>query len=120
MLGQYLTWSPTFSLTLPIWIVVRILKNKPTSFSIILKHATSRRLDRLLTETAYGNEDSDLTFDEKLEIRRIAAILAATLWKHYKSSDSIIPCVVEKWREVCLSPDEFSEIRNVWKNCESL
>jgi hypothetical protein len=120
MLSQYLTWSPTFSLTLPIWIVVRILKNKPTSFSIILKHATSRRLDRLLTETAYGNEDSDLTFDEKLEIRRIAAILAATLWKHYKSSDSIIPCVVEKWREVCLSPDEFSEIRNVWKNCESL
>lgn len=118
MLSQYLTWCPTHSITTALWIVVRILKNTPTSFSTNLEIAIQRRLDRLLTETVYGNGNRDLTFDEKLEIRRVAAILAATLGTHYKSCSSSVPCVVEKWREVCLSPDEFSEIRNAWGDCE--
>lgn len=118
MLSQYITWGPTHSITPALWIVVRILKNTPINFSTSLEVATQRRLDRLLTETTYGNGNPDLTFDEKLEIRRIAAILAAKLWAHYKSCSSCVPCVVEKWREVCLSPDEFSEIRNVWGDCE--
>jgi hypothetical protein len=118
MLSQYLTWCPTHSISQALWIVVRILKNTPTNFSTSLEIATQRRLDKLLTETAYGNGNPDLTFDEKLEVRRIAAILAATLWTYYKSCSSSVPCVVEKWREACLSPDEFSEIRNAWGDCE--
>ncbi len=26
-------------------------------------------------------------------------------------------CVIEKWRKECLSPDEFSEMRNAWTDC---
>ncbi len=118
MLSQYLTWHPTHSITQALLIVVRILKNTPINFSTRLEIATQRRLERLITETAYDNGNLDLTFDEKLEVRRITAILAATLWAHYKSCSSSVPCVVEKWREIGLSPDEFSEIRNAWGDCE--
>lgn len=118
MLSQYLTWCPTHSITQALWIVVRVLKNTSINFSTSLEIATQRRLDRLHTETAYGNGNPELTFDEKLEVRRVAAILAATLCTHYKFCNSSVPCVVEKWRETCLSPDEFSEIRNAWGDCE--
>ena len=118
MLSQYLTWGPTHSITPALWIVVRILKNTPTSFSTNLEVATQRRLDRLLTETAYDKDNPFLTFDEKLEVRRISSILAAALWTHYRSRSLSVPGVVEKWRETCLSPDEFSEIRNAWGDCE--
>jgi hypothetical protein len=118
MLSQYLTWCPTNSISSALWIIVRILKNLPTSFSTSLEAATQRRLERLLTDTAYDRDNQDLNFDEKLEVRRISSILAAALWTYYSSRSLSVPDAVEKWRETCLSPDEFSEIRNAWGNCE--
>lgn len=115
MLSQYLTWCSTHSISSALWIIVRILKKSPTSFSTSLEVATQRRLDRLLTYTAYDRENSDLNFDEKLEVRRISSIMAAALWTYYTTRGLPVPKVVEKWRETCLSPDEFAEIRNPWK-----
>ncbi|GEM_PF-565429 len=118
MLSQYLTWCPTHSISSALWIIVRILKNSPTSFSTSLEVATQRRLDRLLTDTAYDSDNPDLNFDEKLEVRRISSILSAALWTYYSSRSLSVPEFVEKWRETYLSPDEFSEIRNAWGDCE--
>jgi len=118
MLGQYLTWCPTHSISSALWIIVRILKKSPNSFSHSLEAATQRRLDRLLIETAYDSDNPDLNFDEKLEVRRISSILAAALWSYYSSRSLSVPEIVEKWRVACLSPDEFSEIRNAWGACE--
>lgn len=118
MLSQYLTWCPTHSVSLALWIIVRILENVPTSFSRSFEVATQRRLDRLLTDTAYDRGNPDLNFDEKLEIRRISSILAAAIWSYYNSRCLPVPEVVEKWRAACLSPDEFSEIRNPWQDRE--
>lgn len=118
MLSQYLTWCPTHSISSALWIIVLILKNSPTSFSHSLEVAAQRRLDRLLADTAYDSDNPDLNFDEKLEVRRISSILAAALWSYYNSRSLPVPEVVEKWRAACLSPDEFSEIRNAWGDCE--
>ncbi|MDD2468030.1 MAG: hypothetical protein PHI97_28970 [Desulfobulbus sp.] len=118
MLSQYLTWCPKHSITPALWIVVRILRTTSINFPSKLVVATQKRLDRIFTETAYDNSNQDITFDEKLEIRRVSAILAATLWRYCKSCSSFDPCIVNKWRETCLSPDEFSEIRNAWINNE--
>jgi hypothetical protein len=74
------------------------------------------RLDRLLSETAYDKDNPAMNFDEKVEVRRSSSILAATLWAHYKSRKAFVPDAVKKWREACLSPDEFSEIRNPWED----
>ncbi|MCC5841819.1 MAG: SIR2 family protein [Opitutales bacterium] len=114
MLSQYLTWNPNNSIGSALWIIVRILKISPISFSRSLEEATQRRLDRLLTDTAYNSDNPDLNFDEKLEIRRISSVLAAALSAYYNSQSLPVPEVVEKWREACLSPDEFSEIRHPW------
>ena len=118
MLSQYLTWYPTHSISSALWIIVRILKNSPTSFSHSLEAATQRRLNRLLSDTAYDSDNPDLSFDEKLEVRRISSILAAGLWTYYSSRSLPVPEVIEKWRAACLSLDEFSEIRNAWGDCE--
>ncbi len=98
-----------------LWIIVRILKNSPASYSRGLEVATQWRLDRLLADTAYDNDNSDLKFDEKLEVRRVSSILAAALLAHYSSRSLPVPEVVKKWREACLSPNEFPEIRHPWK-----
>jgi hypothetical protein len=74
------------------------------------------RLDRLLTYTAYEKETPDLNFDEKLEVRSISSIMTATLWTYYTTRGLSVPEVVEKWREACLSPNEFAEIRNPWRD----
>lgn len=116
MLNHYITWCPTHSISSALWIIVRILKNSPNSFSNSLESTTQRRLDRLLTETAYDNDNTDLDFDENLEVRRISSILAAALWSHYRSRGLSVPGVVKKWREICQSPYEFSEIRNTWRD----
>jgi hypothetical protein len=118
MLSQYLTWCPTHSISSALWIIIRTLKNSPPSFSRCLEEATQRRLDRLLTDTAYDSDNPYLNFDEKLEVRRISSILAATLWTYYNSRSLSVPEIVKKWRETCLSPDDFSEIRNAWGDCE--
>lgn len=89
-------------------------------FSAKIETATLRRLTTLLIETKYDNGNLYLDFDERLEIRRISSILASELWLYYKSRKSSTPGVVEKWRESCLTPDEFSEIRNAWEDCESI
>lgn len=119
MLSQYLTWCPTNSKSLELWIIVRILKDAPTNFSTSLELAARKRLDRLLIDTAYDSESSDLNFDEKLEVRCISSIMAAALWTYYRSRGLTVPDIIEKWRETCLSLDEFAEIRNTWGSCES-
>lgn len=118
MLSQYLTWCPIHSISLALRIIVRILKNSPTSFCHSLKVAAQRRLDRLLFETAYDSGNPDKNFDEILEVRLISSILAAAIWTYYSSRSLPVPEVVEKWRDICMSPDEFSEIRNAWGDCE--
>lgn len=119
MLSQYLTWCPSHSLSSALWILVRILKNSPTSYSHNLEVATQRRLDRLLTETSYENDNLDLNFDERLEVRRISSVLAAAFWTYYRSRNMTVPEVFEKWRDTCVSIDEFAEIRNAWGDCET-
>jgi hypothetical protein len=118
MLSQYLTWNPTHTITQALWIIVRILKNSPTSFSAQLEVTTQRRLGVLLTETDYDKGNPFLTFDEKLEVRRISSVLAAALCTYYSSGNLPVPEVVEKWRKTCLSPDEFAEISKAWRECE--
>ncbi|MBU2887358.1 SIR2 family protein [Gilvimarinus agarilyticus] len=116
MLRQYLTWCSINSISLALWVIARILKNSPNSISDGLKTAVQRRLDRLLTDTEYDRDNLYLSFDEKLEVRRVSSNVAAELWKYYNSRSLSVPEAVEKWRQLSLSPDEFSEIRNPWKD----
>lgn len=120
MLSQFITWCPTGSIITALRIVVRFLKDSPTTIPTNVEAATLGRLDRLLSETDYGEDNLDLLFKEKFEVRHTAAILASTLCAHYESNKASVPAVVEKWREECFSPKEFSEIKNVWIDCSRI
>lgn len=115
MLSQYLTWCPTRHITFALWVVFRILKDTPSGILDNLEMTIHRRLNRLLVETVYDTDSSDMSFDEKLEVRRVASILSAALWRYYNLRSLPVPEIIEEWREKCLSSDEFAEIRNPWR-----
>lgn len=81
--------------------------------------ATLNRLERLLSDSGYDNCRIEMDFDEKLEIRSISSQLAASLFDYYYISNQPIPNVIDKWRKACMLPEEFSEIRNPWRNCKA-
>lgn len=118
MLSNYLSWCQTRPISSVLYIIVRILKTKPTSFSKSLESATLERLNRLLTDADYHSDNPDLDFDEKVEVHLCASVLTVQLWRYYFSQNLPIPEVVEKWREVCLDPNEFAEVRAPWKDLE--
>ncbi|MCK9436526.1 MAG: hypothetical protein M0Q12_04885 [Synergistaceae bacterium] len=119
MLSLYVMWCSTDSVGYALSIIIRILKNAPTNYSDGLEDATIKRLNILLEETNYENKKNLITFEEKLEVRRISSILASTLWKHYKTKNKQIPEVIVDWRKICMSPHEFSEIKNTWEGCQA-
>lgn len=120
MLSQYITWCPTHSISSALLIISRTLKKPKTILPHSLEVTIQRRLNRLLIETAYDSDTPDMNFDEKLEVRCLSSIVAAALWKYYRSQGLFIPESVEKWREACLSHDEFSEVRNSWEFYENV
>ena len=40
--------------------------------------------------------------------------LAFSLFKYYQRSALDEPEVIQRWRELCSDPDEFSEVKNSW------
>ncbi|UIA98817.1 SIR2 family protein [Desulfovibrio desulfuricans] len=118
MLSQYIKWSHTSSLKTALLIVIRILQKSPKKFTANIEDAVRKRLDRLFTETSYSASNSNLSFDEKLAMRRLLSILTSEFYAYRKSQALSIPDFVEKWREACLSPNEFAEIRNAWLDHE--
>lgn len=121
MLSQYLTWHFGHSTSRAMSIVVRILKKTSGQFyakqqMCVLEEAAQHQLGRLLGETSYDKDDSVLTFEKKVEMRRSAATLAATLQARYGARGLPVPGIVEEWRKRCFSPREFSEVTSAWMN----
>jgi len=120
MLSQYITWCPMRSIANAMQLAIPILREAPSQFSTELENVILKRLERLLIDTAYVISERDISFEENLRVRETAAALAATLWGYYASKDLYVPSVIEKWKEISLSKDEFADIRNAWKDNECL
>lgn len=114
MLNQCLIWSPSRFISSALHIVLHILNKSAERFSGTLEVVTHRRLGRLLVETGYAADHPDLSLEEKLEIRQVTSSLAAELWRHYTDRQLSVPEVVEQWRAIGTSFDEFAEIRGPW------
>lgn len=115
MFQQYITWCPTYSIIPAFSILIRILRNNPIKLLPILEGSVFQRLDKLLIETSYDIDNECLNFEKKLEVRRISSVLTARLWSYYKSKELTVPKIIGEWRNACLSPNEFAEIRIPWE-----
>lgn len=118
LLSQFIMWTSNKPVISALNIITRILRNKPDIFESELRCAAVNRLDKLFIQTDLNLEESDLIFDDRLEMRAKGSMTAAELYKYYKSQHSEIPNIITKWKENCSSPDEFSELRNPWMNIQ--
>ncbi|KKZ13630.1 MAG: hypothetical protein TQ37_03790 [Candidatus Synechococcus spongiarum 15L] len=69
-------------------------------------------LEQIVEETSSGvkgNDEGGL-----ITIRATAAYLAFTLSECYKKSGLDEPKAIQRWREVCSDPNEFSDVKNSW------
>ena len=69
-------------------------------------------LRNIARDTATNVDGVD--FADLLEIRRAAAGLAYNLFEHYTKQDNPVPDVITEWKKICLSDNEFAEVRNQW------
>ncbi|MBL4941611.1 MAG: SIR2 family protein [Colwellia sp.] len=100
--GQYLTSA--------FQVVINILIEKNYVLSTELESAALKALSRIIVGF------KGLDFEENLALRKSGAKLASKLSIVYILGTSGIPEVISKWRAICDSSDEFSEVKNQWTN----
>ena len=86
--------------------------NKIKSLAKEFKVQIMNILEHLATITNYANEDSPLSFDEKIIVRQSAMKLAYTMWKNLNSPEK--EHSLSTWKEIADNEEEFSDIRNRW------
>ena len=69
-------------------------------------------LSELTDETSTGVRGNDQ--DGMIPIRAAAASLAFSLCKYYQQAGLDEPEAIQRWRELCSDPDEFSEVKHSW------
>lgn len=69
-------------------------------------------LNHLATITDYADEDSLLSFDEKLIVRQRTMLLASVVKKNLDAADEEVE--IARWESVASDENEFSDIRNKW------
>lgn len=77
-------------------------------------------LTNLIQKSELSTEDSNEIIDKKLSIKIQTAHLTVSLFNYFKLKERKAPSYVLKWRDICLNPNEFSEIRRIWKMNEKL
>ena len=69
-------------------------------------------IDEIATETSIGVRGNDE--DGVILIRAAAASLAFALSSYHEAAGLGEPEAIRRWREICVSPNEFSEVKNAW------
>lgn len=114
ILAEFIKWCRTIKLSQALWLCIRVLRECPVAYSGLLENAVNQRLQKLINETDYSIEDSLFEFDDKLTIRELAMRLASELDTYYRKSEKSSPSVIQEWKNVAESQDEFAEIKNAW------
>ena len=120
--GHMIRWRRNTVLPATINTVADVAGTHPWTFTDDLERSVLVGLYRLIGDTdVHGFGDTRIEMDgnaqdvsAKLFLRRAAARLAFSLFNHYQERRDAIPEAVKAWEEVCLSDDEFAEIRNQW------
>jgi hypothetical protein len=114
-LGQQIRWRRKVSLKSALDTVCILVSDHPIWFSPELEALMLQGLNNIADDVDLDAGSNDFDFSEKLEIRQAAAGLAYTVFEHCLAQDKPIPDVLNKWKGICDSEDEFAEIRNQWK-----
>ena len=112
VLGEMVRWRKNPGLPSSLYTIAQLIKNFPLVFTEEFERLTLMGLRNIAKDTATNVDGID--FAGLLEIRRAAASLAYYLFEYYTRQDNPAPDVIMKWKDICRSDNEFSEIKNQW------
>ena len=112
VLGEMVRWQKNPGLSSALNTVAKLTKKYPWAFSGEIERLTLMGLRNISRDTATKVDGVDIA--DKLEIRRAAANLAYNLFEHYTKLGNPVPDVITEWKKICLSDNEFAEVRNQW------
>ena len=109
LLAQMIFWQKETVLYNTIKTLRRIIEEVPSLFSGQFERSVLAGLANIADMNIKDHNSS-----EELFTRKRAAELAYRLFILYRNREETIPLTVERWRDICQSDIEFSEIRNQW------
>ena len=117
MLVQGVQWRHRPALADRLWIIANLVENEDKRQFILPALANLLAgLKQIEKETSKGIKGNDE--DGVITIRAAAGSLAFELFKYYQESGSSQPEVIQRWRELCSDPNEFSEVKNSWADID--
>ena len=116
-LVQGIQWRHRPHLSFRLGVVADLVEKQHWFLSLVEVTDLLAGLEQIAEETSSGVRGNDE--DGVITIRAAAASLAFALFKYYQESGSSEPEVIQRWRELCSDPNEFSEVRNSWTDVDS-
>ena len=113
-ISQQFKWRLISALIPSMNLIIGILKNMPDLLPDPVLENILISLDYLVEETNLASEQSHIESSSRLDYRLIAASLAYSIFGYLTAKGLPIPEVIEKWKIICSSPDEFAEVQNQW------
>lgn len=113
ILAQIILWQKKNHLTPALDFLLDLIKEFSWAFDRQIEEYTLIGLSHISDFTHVNTDDIDV-FATELEIRKSAACLAYTLFEHYNREGESVPDVLHVWNEICVSENEFDEIKNQW------
>ena len=95
-------------------IITLIVSDYPTLINNRMLKDLEIGLSNLIKYTSILSNDSSDIINNKLLTKFKSAKLSLALNKYYNSTKTKTPKVIIGWKNSCLNPNEFSEIRKIW------
>ena len=112
ILVQGVQWRHRPALVDRLLIIADLVKEQHRFLSLDVLAALLAGLEKIAEETSSGIRDNDE--GGVITIRASAASLAFALSEYYQESGLGEPTEIQRWREICSDPNEFSEVKNSW------
>ena len=112
MLVQGVQWRHRPALADRLRVVADLVEKQTWFLSMEASAGVLAGLGAMVAETSSGVRGNDR--DGVITIRASAASLASALFGYYQGAGLDVPDAIQRWRQVCDDPNEFSEVRNSW------
>lgn len=116
LLCQILLWDRSKTLIQSLWVVIRLVREMKEKLPPKLQSASLKLIERLKDESSYDSQRLNLSFNEKIELRKVVVTLASEFAAHLPNIDFESSTAIDEWREISEAPDEFAEVKAAWRS----
>lgn len=116
LLCQFILWDRSNALTQGLWVVIRLVREMMEKLPPNLQFAALKIMERLRDESSYDSKRLSLSFNDKIELRKVVVTLASEFAIHLPNIDFESSTVIDVWRKISEAPDEFAEVRAAWRS----